>query len=121
MAIKSAFAGSWHITEMQLWERDDIDLLGPGHITFGSDEMGQFQFCAVRGWIDCRFGERDGKPLVEFSWAGQDDTEEACGRGCAVIDHDGSMQGRLFIHQGDDSAFTAVRGPSGSRSSRPRR
>lgn len=120
--MKDAFAGSWRLDTMELWDREAIDLLGPGFIRFGSGGMGEFRFCAVLGWMDCRFGERDGQPLVEFSWAGDDDADAACGRGWAVIERDGTLQGRLFIHQGDDSAFTATRGGGTARArSRPSR
>lgn len=43
-------------------------------------------FIAVDGWMDCRFGKRDGQPLVEFSWQGSDEADEAMGRGWACRD-----------------------------------
>lgn len=60
---------------------------------------------AVEGGIDCRFeGDR-----VEFSWVGDDDCDSANGRGWAEITKKGTLEGRIFFHQGDDSAFTARR------------
>ena len=105
----AAFAGRWRIAEMELWDQDAIDLLGPAFIAFDDEAMGEFRFCAVEGWIDCRFGQRDGLPLVEFSWEGGDDADQACGRGWTVIEKDGQLRGRLFFHRGDDWAFTAGR------------
>ena len=58
--------------------------------------------------IDYREVERDGKPGVEFSWDGNDEMDPAQGRGWAVLDGD-EIDGRIFFHQGDDSAFRAVR------------
>lgn len=103
-----AFLGSWRITEMEVWDQDAFDLLGPAHFTFEKNALGNFRFIAVEGDMDCRFGEKDGKPLVELSWNGADENDPACGRGWAVIDGD-TMTGRIFIHRGDDSAFTAKR------------
>ena len=104
------FFGLWFIEEMEVWRRKDLDLLGPANITFDDDGLGSFQFIAVVGFTDCRFLERDGKPLVEFSWQGRDDRDETCGRGWGVIESDGKLRGRIFIHCADDSAFTAKRG-----------
>ena len=55
------------------------------NITFDDDGLGSFQFIAVVGFIDCQFSERDGHPLVEFSWQGHDDNDDACGRGWGII------------------------------------
>jgi hypothetical protein len=48
--------GKWRITEMELWESDFIDLLGPGYIQFGQDGRGEFVFGAVQGSLDCQYG-----------------------------------------------------------------
>ena len=105
------FQGSWRILAMQLWDRDYLDLEVPAHLTIDGHRSGSFQFGTVRGWIDYRLGEREGKPAVEFSWEGVSDADQSCGRGWALIDGD-AMQGRLFLHHGDDSAFTAQRAVS---------
>lgn len=110
MATKSnPFLGSWRIVEMELWELEDIEMLARGYIRFNRDGTGEFRFIAVQGGMDCRFAERDGRPIVEFSWAGYEEMDPTCGRGWAKLDADGRLRGRLFFHLGDDSAFTAVR------------
>ena len=103
------FSGVWFIEKMEVWGLDCLNLLGPANITFDDDGLGSFQFVAVVGFIDCQFSKRDGLPLVEFSWQGQDDNEEACGRGWGIIEGNGKLHGRIFIHCADDSAFTANR------------
>ncbi len=103
------FSGAWRIEEMEVWGGDVLDLLGPANIAFDDDGLGSFQFVAVVGFIDCYFSERDGKPLVECSWQGHDDSDDACGRGWGIIEGDGKLRGRIFLHQADDSAFTAKR------------
>ena len=110
MAGKAAFTGSWRITDMEMWDADARDLLGPAYIEFGRDGDGEFRFIAVTGWMDCRYGIRDGKALVEFSWQGKDERDETMGRGWAVLEDPDLISGRIYIHMGDDSAFTAIRG-----------
>jgi hypothetical protein len=107
--MSNPFLGLWRIVEMELWERDDIDMLRPGYIRFNRDGTGKFHFMAVQGEMDCRVGERDGRPIVEFSWSGCEEVDQSCGRGWAALDADDALQGRLFFHLGDDSAFTATR------------
>jgi hypothetical protein len=105
----SAFVGSWRITAMEVWDRDAVDLLGPGYMKFDDEGLGDFRFIAVQGSMHCFFDERDRLPFVEFSWRGDDDGTETCGRGWARVEKDGVLRGRIFLHQGDNSAFEAVR------------
>lgn len=102
------FVGYWRITEMEVWDVDYLDLVVPAFIEFDREQMGQFQFGTVRGWLDCRFGQRDGAPVVDFSWEGENDNDPGCGRGWGALRGD-RLEGRLYIHRGDDSAFVASR------------
>ena len=43
--------------EMKLCSAECHALLVPAFIEFNRAPMGHFQFGAVRGWLDCRFGE----------------------------------------------------------------
>ena len=101
-------SGRWRIVEMDTWDQDAVDFVGPGFIEFTDDATGQFGFIAVRGWMDCRTTERDGHPRVEFSWDGHDEGDQVSGRGWAVVNDDGTLNGHVFIHLGEDSAFRAV-------------
>jgi hypothetical protein len=94
---------------MDLWDQEAIDLVAPGFIEFAGDRTGEFGFIVVRGWMDCRPGERDGGSSVEFTWQGSDEGDEVSGRGWAVLADDGSLQGHLYFHLGDDSGFRAIR------------
>lgn len=100
--------GRWQIVEMELWDRDAIELLGPAFIKIGADGTGSFRFIAVEGDIDGHHIERDGHPAIEFSWVGTDDSDNASGRGWALLEADGSLVGRIDFHRGDDSGFRAA-------------
>jgi hypothetical protein len=93
---------------MDTWAQDAVDLVGPGFLEFDRDGNGRFGFIAVTGWMDCRHGAHEGRPRVEFSWDGSDEGDHISGRGWAELLPDGSLNGHLFIHNGDDSGFTAV-------------
>ena len=105
MKTPKAFRGTWRIVETEMWKQDDLDLVVPAHITFDEDGVGGFQLVAVNGETDCRFeGQR-----VEFSWHGDDDGEDANGRGWAEITKDGLLAGMIYFHLGNESSFLAKR------------
>ncbi len=95
--------GRWRITEMDMWDREAIDLVQPGFIEFTGDGYGRLGFIAV-----CRDVTRDGRPGVEFSWQGHDEYDPASGRGWAALNPDGSLDGHIYFHLGDESAFRAA-------------
>jgi hypothetical protein len=109
---KSPFLGAWRTVEMEEWDRDYIDLVVPGHITFESGGMGSFQFGTVQGWLDCRVEHIAGEERIEFSWEGVNDNDPGCGRGWAVLRGD-ELHGRIYVHASDDSAFRAARAKAG--------
>jgi len=102
-------AGRWRITEAELWDCDALSLVAPAFSEFAEVGSGSFGFIAVQGEMDCREVERDGRPGVELSWEGNDESDPASGRGWAVLEQNGSLSGRIFFHLGNDSGFTAVR------------
>ena len=101
--------GRWRITEMDNWDQEAVDLVGPGFIEFDGDGLGELGFIAVTGELDCRDADREGRPGVEFSWQGSDEGDDVSGRGWAALDPDGTLEGHIYFHLGDDSAFRAVR------------
>lgn len=100
--------GRWRIVEMDLWDREAIDLLGPAFIEFHRDGTGSFRFIAVEGHVDCRDTDRDDRRGVEFSWDGNNECDPATGRGWATPEEDGSLRGHIYFHLGDDSGFQAI-------------
>jgi hypothetical protein len=109
LAVQFQLTGSWRITEMELWDSEAIELLGPAFIEINTDGTGAFQFIAVRGNLDCRFNEPGEDSAVEFSWDGDDEGDPASGRGWINSSPDGSLHGHIFFHRGDDSSFRATR------------
>ena len=101
-------AGYWRIVEMELWDTEYVDLVVPGFIEFGGDGMREFQFGTVHGWLDGRFGGPAVTSRVDFSWEGENDNDPGSGRGWAELRGD-RLEGRLYIHGVDDSAFVALR------------
>jgi hypothetical protein len=74
--------------------------------TFAANCLGRFEMIAVVGDLDCRFEEN----RVEFTWTGNDEMDDASGRGWATLSKDGALKGRIYFHHGDDSSFIARRG-----------
>jgi len=105
---KSPWLGRWQIVSMSLWDEDYLNEEVQAYIEFDDKGGGSFQFGYVRGDIDYRDVQRDGKPTVEFSWDGNDEMDPAQGRGWAVLDDD-RLNGMIFFHQGDESEFEAER------------
>ena len=99
--------GRWRIVDMSEWDRDAIDLVEPGFIEFDAAGRGEFGFIVVRGQIDYRPAEWNGRVGVEFTWEGDDEGDPVSGRGWVAVLDDTTLEGHLFFHLGDDSAFRA--------------
>lgn len=100
--------GNWRITGMEAWDADYFDMEVPAHITIRKDLTGKFQFGLVQGDLDGRVDAANGVFRLDFSWSGFDENDPMSGRGWMQVDGD-HAEGRIFIHLGDDSAFTAIR------------
>jgi hypothetical protein len=79
------YIGRWRIIEMEQWDQDYIDLVVPGYIAFGDDNMGAFQFGTVEGSLDYRIEPYTNTERLEFSWEGSDEMDPVGGRGWAII------------------------------------
>ena len=80
--------GRWDIVEMEMWERDALDLVEPAHLAFEKNGMGGLAFIAVGAGIDYRVSEADGELEVEFCWEGVSEGEQVSGRGRATVKND---------------------------------
>ena len=109
MSKSTSVIGRWRITEMENWDQEAVDLVQPGFIEFDDDGLGGLGFIAVTGELDWREADRDGRPGVEFSWQGSDEGDDVSGRGWTALNRDGTLEGHIYFHLGDDSAFRAER------------
>jgi hypothetical protein len=85
---KSSIEGCWNIVSVSGWDEEHPHVQEQAFIDIGPEDIGDFHFGYVRGDMDCRAAERDGKPAVEFTWEGNNHTGHAFGRGWAVLDVD---------------------------------
>lgn len=79
--------GRWRIVDIDLWNRDVLDLVAPAYFELRGDGRGCFGFIAVEGDMDCRYAR-----------AAADRRRRR-----------GVLRGRFFFHAGDDPGFVAVR------------
>ena len=100
------YIGRWRILEMEMWDKDFIDLVGEGHITFDRKDGGELQFGAVDCSLDYGIERAGKRERMEFSFVGEDEGDEVPGRGWAVLDGD-KLRGRIYFHHGDQSGFVA--------------
>jgi hypothetical protein len=113
----SPFLGTWHIVSMETWDEEYFNEEVQAFIELGENGTGHFQFGYVQGYMDWRPTTRDGEPAVEWSWEGNDEMDPAQGRGWAKLKDD-ELDGRIFIHLGDESGFMAKRAKSQKRPTR---
>ena len=83
-AFAKVFAGRWRIVEMDVWDNEFLDLVEEAHLTFKGAADGEIAFGALKGFLDVRYGAREGAAYAEFSWEGHDENDPACGRGWAA-------------------------------------
>lgn len=97
--------GRWRIVEMPDYEDDYPDMVEPAYILFEANGSGAFAFGGVTGQI---FGGADTN-AVDFSWEGNDEMDEAQGDGWAELQPNGSLEGAICFHRGDEANFIARR------------
>ena len=103
------FTGTWHIYEMEMWDKDYFNMEVQAYIRINSNNIGDFQFGLVLGQIDGKVVDyADGKRL-EFTWEGNDECDPACGSGWVRIKEEDMLEGEIRSHLGDDSTFLTRR------------
>ena len=94
--------------------RDDYaDMVEPAYILF-DDGRGAFAFGCVTGAFAGGAGRRGERAAVAFDWTGNDEGDAICGSGSAELQANGSLQGKIRIHGGDEIPFIARRWPTSS-------
>lgn len=94
--------GKYEIVAMELWDKEDIDLVEPGNIHIIGNR-GELHFICVNGQMDIRKDKFGG---YKFSWDGFDEGDPVNGFGEFRCDGD-MLTGRIYFHNGDDSSFVA--------------
>ena len=100
-----SLSGKWRIVAMPDYVEDYPDMLEPACILFAENGSGEFAFGCITGQI---LGGGAGN-AVEFSWQGNDEMDEVQGDGRAELQPDGSLNGAICFHNGDEANFTARR------------
>lgn len=104
--------GDWLLLELDQWDADAGEMEEAGVITFEKEGSGEMVFGCVQAGLDWRFDAVTGR--IEFSFSGFEEEDEILGRGWAMI-KGRQMEGRIFMHMGDESGFTAEKGQSHGR------
>ena len=103
------FAGLWHITEMEMWDADYLNMETQAYLRIEHDGRGNFQFGLVEGYIDGEVEEIDGQERFVFSWEGSDELDPVLGNGWVKFSGTDRLIGRIKIHLGDSSGLEVVK------------
>jgi hypothetical protein len=95
--------GKWRIVELPGYEPNYAGLVEPAYILFDGKGGGEFAFSCVTGSIY----SASGIDHIEFDWNGCDEMDEVSGDGWAEPQADGSLDGEICFHNGDDVGFIA--------------
>lgn len=103
------FIGTWHIYEMELWDEDYFNMEVQAYIEVRSDNLGNFQFGLVSGYLDGYIEVGFGKEHFVFTWEGQDEMDPMTGSGWMELKDKNEVVGLIKLHLGDRSGFSARR------------
>jgi hypothetical protein len=103
------FTGTWHITEMEMWDKDYFNMEGQAYVEVDKSGNGEFHFGLVTGYLDGELVKDKSGDTLEFTWDGNDECDEASGSGWLKLNDKDTLTGRIKFHQGDSSLFSAER------------
>ena len=103
------FTGTWHIYERGAGDEDYFNMAVQAYIRIDPNTLGVFQFGLVSGVIDGKLVDYADGERFEFTWAGNDECDPACGSGWIRILEENFLEGKFRIYLGDDSTFLARR------------
>ena len=84
-------------------------MLRTAHLTFEGAADREIAFGALKGFLDVRYGTRDGSRVRVVPWEGNDENDPTSGRGWVVLGTAGRLVGHFYIQNGDDSGFLCDR------------
>ncbi len=103
------YTGTWHITEMEMWDEEYFNMEVQANIRVGSDGLGYFQFGLVSGQIDGELTSYQGRERFDFTWEGSVELDPVSGSGWLQLEEKNSVQGWIKLHLGDSSMLKARR------------
>jgi len=103
------FEGTWHITEMEMWDEDYFNMEVQAYIEINEKRLGNFQFGLVSGYLDGEVVDDNGEERFEFTWEGQDENDPVLGSGWLRFRDENHLEGKIKFHLGDSSTFQAKR------------
>lgn len=104
--------GDWEIVETDVWAKDKLDIKGPAMMFIQLERNGQrgeesLRMLTIDADLDIRCSMRGKTPMFEFTWE-NDRRRESC-RGWGLLTSEDRIEGRFFIHCGDESSLVAER------------
>jgi hypothetical protein len=106
------YEGIWHITQMDMWDEDYINMEVQAFIQIGSNGIGNFHFGLVSGDMDGKVVNTGNAERFDFTWEGNDENDPASGSGWLKLPGPEKLKGRIKFHHGDSSEFVAIRAVS---------
>jgi hypothetical protein len=106
-----AYAGTWHITKMGLWNDDYLHMEVRAYIRIEKSGRGEFQFGLVYGALDGEAVQYGAGERFDFTWGGNDECEPASGKGWLELRGRTRLEGKIKFHRGDKSKLWATRAP----------
>jgi hypothetical protein len=94
---------------MELWDEGYFNMEVQAYIEVRSDNLGNFQFGLVSGYLDGYIEAGFGKEHFVFTWEGQDEMDPMTGSGWMKLKGNNEVAGLIKLHLGDRSGFSARR------------
>lgn len=101
------FSGTWYISKMEMWEEDYFNMEGQAFIEIAPNGSGHFQFGLVSGYIDGKLINHGQTEILDFTWEGNDENDDALGSGWIKLKEKDIIEGRIKFHMGEASGFSA--------------
>jgi hypothetical protein len=103
------FIGTWHITEMEMWDESYFNMEVQAFIQIKGVYSGHFQFGLVSGQLDGEVEREGNEEQFLFTWDGVDEMDPVSGSGWLRLINPNEIEGKIKFHQGDSSTFQAKR------------
>lgn len=104
----SAFIGTWHIQEMEQYDKEYFNIEVQAFIKIKKQNKGEFQFGSVTGYFHGKLTKNPDGVKFEFLWEGSNEGDDVHGGGWVSLQDQKIIEGEFrFFDNGDDSRFTA--------------